>query len=278
MLSSNYERGSRGGEIVETEQGIIDRDEIRHNFDVLSMYSDGLRKLFIVSIPLEYLCAPLTLILLYQLLTHPILFTSLHSQNAKTPECRTLIEEEFVRQLMAVTFEGPFPFEDIMFHSQCPSAGEPYQMPYLAKEPPKSPPNFTFPSRIEDKLDPETLSICYVLLVHDHPEFAMRLIRAILTPMNKIVIHVDRKAEPVYHQLKQWTQGMDRIIFVPIDECAFVNWGGFSVVNATLIGMHYALMYAGEFDYLADISGTSYPIKSNKVNSLTFDTSHSSVV
>ena len=104
VLSSNYERGSRGGEIVETEQGIIDRDEIRHNFDVLSMYSDGLRKLFIVSIPLEYLCAPLTLILLYQLLTHPILFTSLHSQNAKTPECRTLIEEEFVRQLMAVTF------------------------------------------------------------------------------------------------------------------------------------------------------------------------------
>ena len=170
-----------------------------------------------------------------------------------------------MRQIMAVAFEGPFPFEDVMFFSQCPTAAEPYQLPYLIKDPPPPPDNVSFPSRIEHELDPSKLSICYVLLVHSHPEFALRLIKAILTPQHSIVIHVDRKAEPIYHQLKHWTKNMQNIIFVPIDECAFVNWGGYSVVNATLIGMHYALLYGGEFDYLADISGTSYPIKSNKV-------------
>ena len=170
-----------------------------------------------------------------------------------------------MRQLMAVTFEGPFPFEDVMFHSQCPMVGEPYQIPYLVKDRPRPPPNITFPSRIENELDPTKLSICYVLLVHSHPEFAFRLINAIWTPQHSIIVHVDRKAEPIYHQLRQWTINIKNVFFVPIDECAFVNWGGFSVVNATLIGMHYALLYGGDFDYLIDISGTSYPIKSNKV-------------
>lgn len=43
------------------------------------------------------------------------------------------------------------------------------------------------------------------------------------------------------------------------------NWGGFTIVNATLHAMRYGWNLHRHFDYLVDLSGTSYPIKSNEV-------------
>lgn len=123
----------------------------------------------------------------------------------------------------------------------------------------------TFPPKSDEDLTAETISICYILLVHDHPEFAMRLIHAILNPRNSVVIHVDRKAEEVWHKLFHWTANYPNVYMVPFKDCVRVNWGGYSVVNATLVGMSFALAVVKDFDYLADISGTSFPVKSNKV-------------
>ena len=93
----------------------------------------------------------------------------------------------------------------------------------------------------------------------------MRLINAILTPLNSIIVHVDRQAEEVWYRLAMMTKDIPNVHMIPLDDCAFVNWGGYSVVNATLIGMRYAIAFAGHFDYLGSISGTSFPIKSNRV-------------
>ena len=56
---------------------------------------------------------------------------------AHSPGCQRLIEEEYMRQIQAVVFEKAHLFEDVMFHSQCPSIGSPFQLPYLTKEAPK---------------------------------------------------------------------------------------------------------------------------------------------
>jgi hypothetical protein len=43
-----------------------------------------------------------------------------------------------------------------------------------------------------------------------------------------------------------------------------LNWGGFTIVNATLGAMMYGWETGRHFDFLIDLSGTHYPIKSNK--------------
>ncbi len=40
-------------------------------------------------------------------------------QKAVTNECKRKIEFEFMKYIRALTEESPFPFENILFHSQC---------------------------------------------------------------------------------------------------------------------------------------------------------------
>ena len=47
--------------------------------------------------------------------------------------------------------------------------------------------------RRETFLDPENLRILYVMLVHNHADFAIRIVQALIEPMHTFVIHVDSK-------------------------------------------------------------------------------------
>ena len=164
-------------------------------------------------------------------------------KNAKTDECKSLIEEEFMRQIHAIVMETAMPFEgfhlslsffqsycsksyihstlqlktDIMFHTQCPSiTHEPYQLPYLMKERPPGSWNHSFPKKVELDMDYKTLSICYILLVHNHADFAFRIIKAILLPQHTVIIHVDKKAPDVYDWLKARTKNMVNVHMIDI--------------------------------------------------------------
>jgi Core-2/I-Branching enzyme len=119
------------------------------------------------------------------------------------------------------------------------------------------------PARINGTLNADTLAIMYIVLVHSHADFAIRIIEALNEPQHTFVIHVDLKAADVQETLSQYTIGRDNI-YVLQHYREIVNWGGYSVVNATLNAMHVAWNMGRHFDYLIDISGTSYPIKSNK--------------
>lgn len=119
-----------------------------------------------------------------------------------------------------------------------------------------------FPSIRNDSVDPSVLSIVYVMLVHHHPEFVVRLIDALDEPMHSFVLHVDARANSVYAYLSTKLQHRTNIHFLNVDR-ERISWGGFSIVNATLKCMRYAWDKQLHFDYMVDISGTHYPIKSN---------------
>lgn len=108
----------------------------------------------------------------------------------------------------------------------------------------------------------EDIAVLYIILVHDHSSFVKRIIDALDEPQHTFVIHVDLKAPDVRADLLHTTQ-RDNIFIVGEKESQRVNWGGYSVVNATMQSMKYAWDLVRPFHYMQLLSGTSYPIKSN---------------
>ena len=136
------------------------------------------------------------------------------------------------------------------------------------REPPKMP---NYPPPPPPNLNPipvDKLSIMYLILVHDHEQFVERIISALDEPQHTFVIHVDLKAIKSYQYLlkiSKISNNNNKNVFVVENKVSQrVNWGGYSVVNATIQGMKYAWALKRPFDYLQLISGTSYPIKSNQ--------------
>ena len=187
-------------------------------------------------------------------------------QGTKTLECKQEVEFEFMKYIRAYYDETPLPFEEIFFHSQCPDMPHDMPpMPVFMRGPPQRP---DYPPPPEPDLDPVTpdeMSIMYVMLVHNHASFAQRIINALDEPQHTFVVHVDLKAPTVHAQLVRAAKTFrHRNVFVMDREFSHrVNWGGFSVVNATLQAMYFSLQLGRSFHYLQLISGTSYPIKSN---------------
>lgn len=103
------------------------------------------------------------------------------------------------------------------------------------------------------------------MLVHDHPEFAKRIIDAIIEPQHRVVIHVDLKAPLVHQELTDYFSGEAfPNVHVLQDERVDMIWGGFSLVNASINAMKYIWFSNFSYDYLALISGTTYPLKSKE--------------
>lgn len=102
-----------------------------------------------------------------------------------------------------------------------------------------------------------------MLLVHDHPDFAKRIINALDEPMHSFVIHVDKKSDPTFESLVKFAVNRKNVYVLETRVSGV--WGGFSLVNATLLGLQYAWDNKIPFDFAIDLSGQSYPIKSNEV-------------
>ena len=100
------------------------------------------------------------------------------------------------------------------------------------------------------------------MLVHNHPEFALRVIDALDEPMHTFVVHVDAASNATFESLQQSLAGRTNVHLLEQGR-ALISWGGFSIVNATLNAMRYAWTKNITFDFLIDISGTTYPLKSN---------------
>ncbi|CAM9930830.1 unnamed protein product, partial [Ectocarpus fasciculatus] len=184
---------------------------------------------------------------------------------AVTDECKEKIEREYKRYLEPLSLEQSYPFERTTFWPQCPTVKKPglKGVHWKSEGPPKQPPTQPYPPRSDSTLIPENLSILYVLLVHDHPEFVKRLLNSLDEPMHHFVIHVDKKSDSTYQSLVEFA-GDRQNVHVLVDRVNGV-WGGFSLVNATLLGLKYAFDHDLSFDFAIDMSGQSYPIKSNEV-------------
>lgn len=142
-------------------------------------------------------------------------------------------------------------------------------------------------------------------------DFVQQLVHALNEPQHTFVIHVDLKAADVHEALSQvyaptdttetavntsvFPEHYDQLInhAIPVrrgggrfgnvwvmqEEREACNWGGFSIVNATLNAMRLAVFTLQRpFDYCMDVSGTSYPIKTNNVSLLSTSCRAASVV
>jgi len=189
------------------------------------------------------------------------------TKHAKTEECKYSIEYEYMKYVRAMADDTPYPFEDEVFKTQCPIASDKYHPmgPVYSKapqvvDPDPSNPNPSYPKDIT-AISPENLSILYVILVHNHPEFVVRLINALDEPQHTFVIHIDKKESEVRTKLLEIRK--ENVFFVDENDSVRVNWGGYSGVNATIQGMKYAWLLNRPFDYMQLLSGTTYPVRSN---------------
>jgi hypothetical protein len=103
------------------------------------------------------------------------------------------------------------------------------------------------------------VSIAYLVLAHGAPEQAARLVARISDPQDTVIVHVDRKAE-----LAPFTEAFARLPIAPIvtRKRVPVHWGGWGIVQATVIGMREALALGRPWSHLVLLSGADYPIRS----------------
>lgn len=99
------------------------------------------------------------------------------------------------------------------------------------------------------------MKIAYLILAHNHPVHLTRLISALQTEHAHIFLHIDKKAQDMICPPLTNTMTL-------IKNTVTVNWGGFSLVQATLNLLKEAAA-SGEYEYFILLSGADYPIKSN---------------
>lgn len=191
-------------------------------------------------------------------------------QKAKSHSCRAKIAEHFALFVNGLAEETKFPFEDFYYPNTCtaiPRYGDWENLPegvtvnqiqYREYQPDKDEvPEGTYIDNVED------LKICYVILTHDAPEATIRLITSLyVEKVTNFVIHVDgkEKSDATYYRLVEYAKEMNEyaisaeggeeyIRIVPRKKCVRVNWGGFTMVKATLVALNTAF----GLDYYNDL-------------------------
>jgi len=100
------------------------------------------------------------------------------------------------------------------------------------------------------------MKIAYLILAHNNPIVLNRLLSALNIDANTCFVHIDNKSKIKSDQLTKLPRTTE------VSPRITINWGGFSVVQATLELLNAARAY-NNFDRFVLISGDSYPVKSN---------------
>ena len=109
-------------------------------------------------------------------------------------------------------------------------------------------------------------------MTHGQARETIRLINTLYEPGHIFVIHVDGKeiADQTQRELLEYASSREHVHVLPDRNRVRVNWGGFSMVNATLQVMKYVMAIDRpdaepmEFHKFAHLSATAYPLKSNQ--------------
>jgi hypothetical protein len=185
-------------------------------------------------------------------------------EKASTPECRATIAEHFGYFTKAFALEEPLPFADIQFNNTCEdevkwdfdNLPEGTHMGHIQNRTYQPPRNETeYISSLE-------IVFCYGILAHDNAEATIRLIEAVDEPTTVFVVHIDVKYEETHQAMKKYAATRPKVTVLEYPYRVRVNWGGFSMVNATLQLLHYADQL--EFTHFVHMASTAYPIASNR--------------
>jgi hypothetical protein len=197
-------------------------------------------------------------------------------EKATSAECRAKIATNFAYWIKAIGNEdAALPFVGSYFHNSCP---EPHldfdnlpegvsfeSIMHRTYQPPRDEAEY-----IEESKD---LKILYGILMHGGPNSTIRLIETLHEEGHTFVVHVDGKPESddAFDLLFQYALDKPHVHIVPQDYRVRANWGGYSMVNATMQIFKYsfALLHDSPIDTPLDfhkfvhLSASSYPIKSN---------------
>ena len=104
------------------------------------------------------------------------------------------------------------------------------------------------------------LQIAYFILVHRLPNQFKRLFHAIYAPEHHYIIHIDKRSSPSFH--KEITDFLSEFQNVHIIKSEWVLWGGYSMVQAELSGMLFAVEKIISWDFFINLSGQDFPLRS----------------
>lgn len=97
------------------------------------------------------------------------------------------------------------------------------------------------------------MKICYLILAHNNFRHLDRLMEALNGKDVSFCIHIDKKVSETYSPSLPNAS--------VISEHVDINWGGFTMIEATLALMEYGVGYMIDADYYILISGVDYPIR-----------------
>lgn len=97
------------------------------------------------------------------------------------------------------------------------------------------------------------MKICYLVLAHDNFEHLGRMLHALNEDGCSFYIHIDSKAKNAY------IPDLPNAVVIPYH--FNINWGGYTMVEATQALLEYGMMQSDDADYFILISGADYPIR-----------------
>lgn len=97
------------------------------------------------------------------------------------------------------------------------------------------------------------MKICYLILAHDNYPHLSRMINALNEDDCTFYIHIDKKAKEAYIPTSANVSVIPRHINI--------NWGGYTMIDATLALLQHGIKYSHDADYFILISGADYPIR-----------------
>ncbi|MBE8189847.1 MAG: hypothetical protein HAW58_03055, partial [Candidatus Thioglobus sp.] len=111
------------------------------------------------------------------------------------------------------------------------------------------------------------MKVAILILAHNQPQHLAKLVEYLSCDWTQIFIHIDKKVDITNFQK---LTNKNQPIFLNSEQRIRVNWGGFSVIQATLNLLNVALN-ADNFDRFCLLSGADFPIKSLDKIKASFD-------
>lgn len=103
------------------------------------------------------------------------------------------------------------------------------------------------------------MNIVYFISAYKFPDQLVRLINRLLAPNVYILIHLDKKMDPV--AVKQIKNAISSKLNVELIKRNYCSWGDFGLVNATNNAIIKVFEDQIPCDYFIPLSGQHYPIK-----------------
>jgi Core-2/I-Branching enzyme len=104
------------------------------------------------------------------------------------------------------------------------------------------------------------MRIDYLIRAHTAPEQLARLVQRLDERDVRFYVHVNRLTDDgTFEAMQQGLAGRDNVVWLPRVAC---YWGGFSLLEATLVGIEGILASGDLPDYAILLSGQDYPLRS----------------